>query len=589
MGWTIKTLLWVSGVLTAIALLFRGAVVLGLYLGILPGLLLAVAPTVFLYTAAFAVLRTVVYSRTAIRRTAAVNGIAAALTAALGFALPAPVALAGRRALAAATKNDVTPAQSVRLAGDILLEREGNAWSLSTRSARVVCDALCAALLDTPGVVSVTIRHIDPSGARASSGTYRIVPKSQAAAATLMPADPAKIVEHLPDRDRVRPTGPGAISQHLEARKALQASIAAKWALRLGNSESLVEEPARTRFDLTIAIRDLAGRGPHRIGVDELEISGANGDVLLRRQRVTAAPVAMPLHVTPGGPMMDRGFEVGRQQLHTGPRYFDFRPVETLFETTTLARPVADESLVGRLRENLGAPPAGPDGHSNMVAPWLSTLDWRHLSEKDVDVLARLIADPRTTGFERLYDGYARDVSPRLRRPIAIRLLDASTDDRLRSTLNTLVRNMPAGTYAELLPEEQALLANQELRLRSSALVARLSDQGPKAVPLLLKLLAEDVQVPAWWKRQWILADIRRAFSHLGRDAGSALPAVERLFDMRRSPLTNSSNDIFAWQVAMVRMGKPVEALTFPPSMSAEIVGRDRERIRVQAERGPEQ
>src|SRR6187200_1384648 len=121
MGWTIKTLLWVSGVLTAIALLFRGAVVLGLYLGILPGLLLAIAPTVFLYTAAFAVLRTVVYARTAIRRNAAVNALAAVLTAALGFALPAPVAIAGRRAFAAAIKDDVTAAQSVPLAGDILL------------------------------------------------------------------------------------------------------------------------------------------------------------------------------------------------------------------------------------------------------------------------------------------------------------------------------------------------------------------------------------------------------------------------------------------------------------------------------------
>ena len=35
-------------------------------------------------------------------------------------------------------------------------------------------------------------------------------------------------------------------------------------------------------------------------------------------------------------------------------------------------------------------------------------------------------------------------------------------DDRLRGTLNTLVRNMPPGTYAELLPEEKALLADRD-------------------------------------------------------------------------------------------------------------------------------
>ena len=35
-------------------------------------------------------------------------------------------------------------------------------------------------------------------------------------------------------------------------------------------------------------------------------------------------------------------------------------------------------------------------------------------------------------------------------------------------------------------------------------------------------------------------------------------------------------------------MGKPVDTLTFPAHQSAEIVTRDRERIRKQAEKGPE-
>jgi hypothetical protein len=85
-----------------------------------------------------------------------------------------------------------------------------------------------------------------------------------------------------------------------------------------------------------------------------------------------------------------------------------------------------------------------------------------------------------------------------------------------------------------------------------------------------------------------MLEDIRRAFSVLGRDAAPALPTVERLFELRSSPLTNSSNDADAWRVAMVRMGKPVETLTFPEHLPADIVARDRERIRKQAEKGPE-
>ena len=586
----IKKTLWVSGILAAIAVLIRGSVVLGLYLGIVPGLILAVAPTIFLYTAAFALLRNVLRRRLPTRGRIAINAAAATLTVTAGFALAAPAALYGQRAVAAATKNDVTPPQPLSIEGDVRLDRFGDGWSPVGRSKKDACDALCAALLDTPGVRSVTIGGTDSSGALVSPLTYRLIPKSRARDATLIPAEPAAIVDHLPAPDREKSAGRNQWQAVVDAKKALKDSVTAKWSLRLANDESLVAEPPPNRFDRTVAIRNTRGQGRHRIGVEEVEIADAGGAVLLRRQRVTAAPIAAPLHLSPAGPMMDRGFEIGRRSVHTGPRYFDFKPIEMLFRETTLARPTTDEGVVVRLREAVAssAAAAAPGERAVMVAPWLATLDWRHLNDRDIDILAKLIADPRATGLERLYGGNAKHVSPRLRKPIAGRLLEASTDDRLRGTLNTLVRNMPPGTYAELLPEEKALLADPTLRLRSSALVARLSDQGAGAVPLLLNLLNEDVRVQPWAKRQWILADIRRAFSRLGRDAAPALPTVERLFDLRHSPLTNSSNDVDAWRVAMVRMGKPVDTLTFPAHLSPEIVARDREHIRKQAEKGPE-
>jgi hypothetical protein len=490
----------------------------------------------------------------------------------------------------AATRDDVTPPQPVTIEGDVRLDRFGEGWSPAGRSNRDACDARCAALLDTPGVRSVTIGGTDSKGASVSPMTYRLIPKSRARDATLIPVEPAAIVDHLPPPQRDKSASRTQWEAAREAKKALKDSVTARWSLRLANDESLVAEPPPNRFDRTVTIRNTRNQGRHRIGVAEVEIVDAGGTVLLRRQRVTAEPIVAPFFVAPAGPMLERGFEIGRRSVHTGPRYFDFKPVETLFRETTLARPVTDDRVVVRLREALGssAAPAGPEERATMVASWLATLDWHHLGDRDIDVLAKLIADPRTTGLERIYDGYAKHVSPRLRKPIALRLLEASTDDRLRGTLNTLVRNMPPGTYAELLPEEKALLADRTLRLRTSALVARLSDQGAGAVPLLLDLLNEDVRVQPWAKRQWILADIRRAFSHLGRDAATALPTVERLFDLPRSPLTNSSNDADAWRVAMVRMGKPVDTLTFPAHQSAEIVARDRERIRKQAEKGPE-
>ena len=585
-----KKILWISGILAAIAVFVRGSVILGLFLGVLPGLILAAAPTAFLYTAGFALLRRVLRDRLPIRSAMAVNVVAAALTIALGFAVTAPSAFQGRRAVAAAVEDEVTHAEPVRLEGDVRLERFGEAFPHGAASKKPGCDALCAALLDTPGIRSVTLGGVDRAGAPVTAVTFRLVSKEQSPDTTLMPTEPAKIVEHLPMADPGTPGSRQRGKEAADARESIKKSVTAKWSLRLAGAESLIDGPPPATFDRMIVIRDVRGQGPHRITVTELEIADAEGQVLLRRHRVTAAPVGMPFHLTPSGPMMDRGFEIGRSEMHTGPRYFDFTPVQTLFRHTTLARPAADEQIVVRLRETLAASAAtsAPSSAALLVTSWLATLDWQRLDDRDVDVLARLIADPKADGLARLYHNYETKVSPRLRRPIAIRLLDPATDDSLRGNLNTLVRNMPPGTYATLLPEEKALLADPALRLRSSALVARLADQGPAAVPLLLDLLTQAVQVEPWAKRHRILADIRRAVSALARDAASALPTVERLFEARGTPLTNTSDDAQAWRVAMVRMGKPVETLTFPAHLSPELVARDREQIRKQADKGPE-
>ena len=578
----IEKLLWTSGILAAIALLFRGSVILGLYLGVLPGLLLAVAPSVFAYSLAFVLLRAVL----PIAPGAAANGAAAVLALALGAALAAPFAVAGRHSFAAADTGDVAPATPVRLAGHIRLERSGLAREDASSGQSVQdCDALCAALLETRGVLSVTLAGSDRSGAPLAAVTYRLVPKVAPPLAGLVPSHPERIVDHLP-----RPA-PGAGGREwrddFAETEVLRKAIVAHWGLRLASELTLVAEPPRDRVDQIIAISDTRPAGPHRIAVSEVELHDADGRVLLRRRRVIASPVAVPLHVVPEGPMMDHGFGIGRSNLHSGPRYFEFKPIETLFADTSLARPVATREDVARLRNRLAAAVGQPGraGDMTLVEPWLATLDWRRLDEADIDLLGRLIVDPGVTGLERIYYGYAKFVSPRLRRPIILRLLDPETDTALRNNLDSLVRNMPPGTFANPLPEERALLRDRDLRLTSSALVARLSDQRAAAVPLLIALLREDVTVEPWSKRRGMMADLRRAFTRLGPDAASALPIVERLFDAPGMPLANEWREARDWRVAMVRMGKPIDSLRFPPNLTPEAAARDREEIRKQAAR----
>ncbi len=76
---------------------------IGLYVGVLPGIILALAPTAFVYLATFAIVRTLL----PIAPGMAANATAAVVTALLGVALAIPGALAGRAAFAATATGDV--------------------------------------------------------------------------------------------------------------------------------------------------------------------------------------------------------------------------------------------------------------------------------------------------------------------------------------------------------------------------------------------------------------------------------------------------------------------------------------------------
>lgn len=578
----ILTILLVSGILAAIAVFLPGSVTLGLYLLILPGLILAVAPTVFLYTAAFAGLRAVLPLPAGI----AVNAAAALLTVALGFMLSLPGAMAGRAAFAAAIKPDIAPPSPVRIAGHVRLERwDGAEHDEPKASHRPDCDALCAALLDTPGVLSVTLAGRERGGADVAPVTYRLAAKADARAAPLAPMKPEDILAYLP---KAEPAGGRRDwDAELAERTALQNAIKAKWALRLAGEQALVAEASRNDADLTIAITSGFKQGPHRIAVSEIELRDRGGQALMRQRHVVGEPIAWPFHVTPSGPMMDKGFERGRSVLHHGPRYFDFQPVQALFAATTLARPQVAGDMVAEMRARLAADLARPvrTGDIGLVPAWLTTLDWRKLTPEDVDLLGRLIADPAVSGLDRVYDGYASSVAPELRLPIARRLLDPATTGSFRYRLLDLVRNMPAGTYATLLPEEEAILANQQLRLVSGGLVERLADQGANAAPRLAAMLRADARVEGWSKRWPVLEAYCRAFTRLGPAAAGVLPQVAALLDGDRSSLTNSSGDAHAWRVATVRMGRRVEDVPLYSHWSEEQIGREREQLRASVAR----
>jgi hypothetical protein len=553
----IKSWLWTSGILAAIALFVPGAVVLGMYMLVLPGLILAVAPTVFLYTATFALIRRYLPYFEGLK----LNGITLLLVAGLGVGLTLPMDLLGRAAFTRADTGNVAANAPITLKGDIALKR-----SREFDSARDACDALCAALLDTPGVKSVTLIWQDDTEKMPAPKTFQLIAKSVARSNSLAPDKPERILDFVPQPQR---TGLNKNWQaEMDAAQAKRNAFVASWALRLAQTQSLITATTPEKFDHIIEIYEGREKGRHKIVVTKLEIRDGQDRVIFRKQHVTAKPILIPLAFWPEGPMMDRGFMTARSYLRSeftsGPSYFEFKAIETLFAQTNLAHPKITLASVGAMRERLAVAYTNNAPVSlELVAPWIATLNWNKLEKPDTDLLDKLIADRRVNDFgKRLYDGAEKNVSADLRAAIITRLLTATTPDKLWNNLNVLIGNLPEGTFAEMTADENKLLETQSLRVKTDALVMRLADRGEKSVPQLLQILQQDLQLNLW-QNQWVEKALQSALIRLGPKAASALPTIEQIYNRRNNSFHDEWRNMQRWQIAMVRMGKPITDLSF--------------------------
>jgi hypothetical protein len=573
---SVRIVLWVSGFLTLIAVGIPSLVGIGFWLLVVPGFILALAPTVFIYTATFAIVRRWL----PITHVGALNLIAAFITLGLGVLVTLPMALAGWLAFNLAATGDVVPHNRVVIAGNVLLNNDETPIEYIAGKPQVPCDALCAALLDTPGVSTVTIARTDfPT-------SYRLVPKGEAGSNAMAPKSPEQILQYLPEK----PVSSDRRDYQAEmaARKARENAISARWGLLLANDVALSMVPSPQHHDLTITMTLTGPQGSHDVAVKQLEVRDREGRVLLRRQRVTATRVFVPLVLEPYDPFGSAKWRLARSDLETSDRLGDIKLITVLFEETTLARPSepgdAVASMVASMRDRLAAALMQPGAPADLslANPWLATINWQSINDGDSELLGKLIADARVIDLPRLYEGAGKSVRAEHRGAVVARLLNPATLPRLRNRLDGLVRSMPPGTFAVPTPDELALLRDQSLRLNAPGLVERLADQGKAGVPELARILQEDVRAEPWAKRKYILAAVRRALIRLGPDAASALPVVIELFDQPNTPLDDEIDD---WRVAMVRMGRPIEEVPFPPWFTIEQTAQRRSEIMRRAER----
>lgn len=566
---SVRKILWASGILTLIAVAIPQSVALGFYLLIVPGLSLALAPTVFIYTATFAVVRRYL----PITHAVTLNLVAAFIALGLGVLVALPMALAGRWAFNRAATGDVVPHAPVVIGGDVLLNNDETRVENIAGKREVPCEALCAALLDTPGVRTVTIAH------KEVPTSYRLVPKAEAGSNARTPKSPEKILAYLPEKPFAG--GQPDYEAIMAARKARDNAVTARWGLRLANDIRLSIVPPPQHHDLTITLTLTGPSGFHELTVKQAEVRDREGRVLLRRQHVTAEPVFLPLLVFPRDPFGSSSWTLARGWRATSDRLAGVSAITALFDGTTLARPSEPEavtSMVAGIRDRLAAALMQPGAPADLslANPWLETINWHSINDDDLELLGKLIADTRVIDLPRLDEGAINSVRPELRGAIVARLVNPATLPQLRKRLDSLVQYMPPGTFAVSTPDELTLLHNPLLRMSAPGLVLHLADQGKAGVPELVRILQEDVRVEPRTMREDVIAAVRRAFMRLGPDAASALPVVIELYDQGGTLLAYGSSEKDEWRVAMVLMGRPLEDVPFETGLTFEKIAQHR-------------
>lgn len=567
---TMKRWLIGWGILALLAFGAPSLVVLGMFL-LLPGMILLAAPTVFLYSAGFALLRRYLPVPVGLLRNLAAGG----LVLVLGWLVAQPWAVTEHRAFVRSVRPDVVGVIPVALTGQVRLELPKSRRPV--RSEAGGCGALCAALLDTPGVESVIV-----------DGTaFRLTTRGNDRSRGVFPVSPEAILAELPGE-------PGAVNPRdaairLAERKTEEQAIAAQWGLRLASREKLIAEPAGGAADMTIRVVEERG-GRKGISISLVEIVDRGGVAHFRRSIVTGSALAAPLRFEGSGSMESYRIEPARDRLSNGPEYPPLKPVTELFLHSSLARPKVNEGAMPALLNRLGSAVGNPalaadDTDLGLAGLWLPTIDWRRrIPARQLAVLARVIADERIPLPKDFYSGYESRVAPELRGSLSARILKTSTPPETRLQLARLLAKMPSGTFETLSSDEKAILSDGTLRPDVYPMIARIADQGEASVPALLAILKSDAGIEPPGRRMRVMESVAKAFATLGPKASSALAEVDALVNEERSPLLHSWDDRKRWYLALARMGKPVDEFHWPNGRPAA-VDRDRAELRRQVER----
>ena len=576
----LKTYLIVTGIGAFLALAAPGLVVMGTFLFAIPGLVLAVMPTAFMYGVVVALFRLLLENYLS---GVPLNLLSGAATLALFWAIPQPGLASAKAVLASVRQPDVAPDAPLALEGDILI----------TRSFQSDCDSLCAALLKTPGVTSVRLQT-----QHHGSHTYQIVPDTT-------PGERATATGHGL-LEEPRPAGSRALSRDpLAQRRALEA----EWNLMLSGGKALLRSDDAPAPDFTIAIEDgpaladgirASGHVDWSLSPSDpqhhtLTISDGAERVLLRQSVLWVFAPLAPLLIGPSGGTDNFRFGWAHKRLGDGKASSELPLDQLLLSHTDIARGVDMQAAETRTREELARALDDPrrpasDPAFALANQWMDSFRARDRSfdEDDRRLLVRILDDPRVQSPVGVWEVMKRidDDAADLRRAAARRFLAASKKKEARDWINALA-GRPAGSYAVLLPEERAILSDPAVSMYATGLIRRLGDGGVDAVPDLLRLLREysvhDAGKYGFSDLTEGVSEVRAGFRRTGPAASFARRDIEALLatpglDRRYR------RDQEEWDTLLVVLGKPVGTLTKPETLGGT-EAKYRERVAQRAAR----
>jgi hypothetical protein len=561
---------------------------------ILPGIILGLLPTAFMWGLGFAIpwylLRPAMGDYPAIVP-------ALLIAAALFWFAPISSASQSKARLAQSIRPEILPADKIRLAGHIrveipslTVERQPPETKYGTAEAArrpYVCDALCAALLATPGVESVTVNnHGEAQDGDAPltlhARTFRVVPKAQCTASTVRPQQADAL-------DISRPRPPGGIM------RGLVQTFQAEWDVRLSTTDCIVAEAPRTDYDFVIRkhrYRAFADQRPKKsdwslqplaVSVERLDVADRGGHLLLSKTLASTRALVQPLFIAPEGGIENFRFQWARKLLTNGKRYEQFKPDQLLADHTTLRTEVDRAAIIKAARERLALAVAdaslpATDSAFKLVDPWLRSLDGQKMNDDDRALLAKLIRDPRVTDYNGIWGAIKAmgDHGSELRAPMIDRIatLDWRSDNNLKS-IGRALDTLPAGTFANPSEAEFAILADPERRTMAPGLISRQADRGAAAVPLLVGLLDYHLRelarpspesYTARPDHMAVVGRVATALCRLGRDGSAALPAIDAL--ATQGLVDRRFADDRDWHLMLARIGKPISSIPKPKNLS---------------------